>query len=77
MTNTNGCQLGINVPRQWPASFSLLEDNEVKAIAKILAKWTLTKFSHKLLQDYLSSTHASEIKLKRVKKRCFTSHRGG
>lgn len=57
--------------------FSPLEDNEVKVIAKSIAKWTLTKFSEKSFQNYVINTHTSKIQAIRGKKGGSMSHGGG
>ncbi|MFM4157803.1 replication initiation protein, partial [Klebsiella quasipneumoniae subsp. similipneumoniae] len=38
-----------------------LDENEVRGIAKSIAKWTNAKFSKETFDDYVSRTHSSEI----------------
>jgi len=42
-----------------------LDENEVRGIAKSIAKWTGTKFSKLSFDDYIVRTHSSDIQSKR------------
>jgi len=57
-------------------SFPLAE-NEVKIIAKSIAKWTFNKFSAESFSHYVAMTHLPEIQAKRGRVGGSRSHGGG
>jgi hypothetical protein len=42
-----------------------LDENEVKGIAKSIAKWTYTKFSVESFKDFVDATHSADLQRKR------------
>jgi len=54
-----------------------LDENEVRGIAKSIAKWTLKNFSEDSFQAYIKNTHTRDIQAIRGKKGGSLSHGGG
>jgi len=54
-----------------------LDENEVRGIAKSIAKWTANKFSAESFSLYVSETHSSEIQKRRGVKGGLKSKGGG
>ena len=53
-----------------------LNENEVRGLAKSIAKWTNTKFSESSFDDYVARTHSSDIQSKRGMKSGLVRRKG-